>query len=287
MFEPNQYRLIDFGNGRKLESFNGIDVLRSCPAAEGVRPAQPSLMANCELEYCQKKRAWTPAGRYPADWSIRHGDLVLGLKPTPFGHLGVFAEQADNWTWLDSIASRTKGTAAFNGATAINLFAYTGGSTLKLASLGARVVHVDSAKTVVNWARNNAELSGLSKRPVRWIVDDAMTFLQREVRRGNRYDVIVADPPAFGHGGKKASWKIDRDLPRLISLLAEVCQKQPLAVLITWHSQGISASDVGDLMAAEFGNRLARESRSLTLDLVTGDGRKLNCGNVVRWAQIR
>ena len=278
MFKPDQYQLVDFGYGKKLERFAGIDVLRPCPAAEGIRPLDPAAFnAETCLSYCREQKEWHCNDQARADWSICHGDVSFGIKPTPFGHLGVFCEQAVNWTWLDSIGSDLA------GARAINLFAYTGGTTLKLASLGASVVHVDAAKTVVNWGKDNAVRSGLSDRPIRWIVDDAMTFVQREIKRGNKYDIIVADPPAFGHGGKRASWKIDRDLENLIRGLAEITAVNPKAILMTWHSMGINAAQLCGAIEDGFGLTIGAARNIGRMDLVSIDGRKLNCGYFYRW----
>lgn len=277
MFTPDQYQLIDFGYRKKLERFSGVEVLRDCPAAAG-RPKNPKLYRSDDLmAFDRESNQWTAAAQIPEPWHINHGTVRLGLKPTPFGHVGAFCEQAANWHWLDGLSDLV------HGRKAINLFAYTGGTSLKLASLGASVVHVDSAKNVVNWARENASNSGLAEKPIRWIVDDALTFVRREAKRGNKYDIIVADPPAFGHGGKKASWKLQRDLPTLIELLQEISMSYPTIILFTWHSQGVQEREFCQLVqdAFELNNDGIQDSGPL--DLESLDGRKLNCGHFFRW----
>ena len=278
MIESDQYQLVDFGDGKKLERFSGVDVLRDCPAATGIRPQNPALFGGRPfLTYCRDGKKWNGVELVTSEWSIRHGKVQLGLKPTPFGHVGAFCEQAMNWSWLDSMGPLLR------DARAINLFAYTGGTTLKLASLGASVVHVDSAKNIVGWARENAERSRLAKRPIRWIVDDAMTFVGREIKRGNKYDVIVADPPAFGHGGKRASWKIERDLKTLIQRLSEICSDDPKVILISWHSQGVDAMQLFLWTIESFGLKTTFQDACGNMDLFSPDGRKLNCGHYFRW----
>lgn len=283
MFDHDEYQLVDFGLGKKLERFSGVHVLRECPAANGFQPqAADRFRSGQILSFNRDKRRWTNLALVPKnDWSVRHGSVVLGLRPTPFGHLGVFSEQAANWSWLDSIGS------SIAGRRAINLFAYTGGTTLKLASLGASVVHVDSSKSVVTWARENSRLSGLADRPIRWIIDDAMTFVGREIKRGNKYDIIVADPPAFGHGAKRASWKLGRDLPRLVKGLTEICDARPTAVLFSWHSAGVDARQLGEWLQRAFRLAAAGSTETGALDLLTPDGRKLNCGHFFRWHSSR
>ena len=278
LIESDQYQLVDFGDGKKLERFSGVHVLRDCPAAEGIWPHQPaSFDARPILSYCRDGKKWKGTNLVTDGWSVRHGKVELGLKPTPFGHLGAFCEQATNWSWLDSLGSQLQDTKA------INLFAYTGGTTLKLASLGASVVHVDSAKNIVGWARENAERSRLTNCPVRWIVDDAMTFVRREIKRGNKYDIIVADPPAFGHGGRRASWKIERDLEVLIQRLAEISSDKPQLILISWHSHGVDAVKLFHWIDKSFGLNASIQDVTGDMDLISRDGRRLNCGHYFRW----
>ncbi len=187
MFDPNQYELLDFGSGRKLERFGQYVLDRPAPAAADAMPARPELWtkidARFETDAEQKtdtvRGKWTATSDLPANRTIRHGELVFEIKPTEFGHLGLFPEQAICWDWIDQQLRSVP------AAKVLNLFAYTGGSTLAAAAAGAAVTHVDAAANTVAWARRNADLSGLAAAPVRWIVDDALKFARREARAGD------------------------------------------------------------------------------------------------------
>jgi 23S rRNA (cytosine1962-C5)-methyltransferase len=213
MFASDQYELVDFGMGRKLERFGAYLLDRPTLAAGDYVKRLPELWENVDARYTRtsgETGEWRGEVELPASWIIRHEPFALEIKPTPFGHLGVFPEQAENWDWIGErvhafIAAHERRPKV------LNLFAYTGGSTLAAATAGAEVVHVDAAANTVAWARRNAEVSGLSDAPIRWIVEDARRFVDRELRRGNRYDMVIADPPAYGHGPKGETWQILRD----------------------------------------------------------------------------
>ncbi len=204
---------------------------------------------------------------------------TFSLKLTPTGQLGVFCEQAENWEWFANLPFDIRGLKA------LNLFAYTGGTTLALARQGAHVVHVDSAKNVVNWARSNAEISQLQGSPIRWINDDAIRFVQREIKRGNFYDIIVADPPAVGHGMKRMTWKFTRDIASLFDMLGRLTVDRCSAVLITGHTAGFDGNDLLALAESCLGTAHTGRSESGRLDLFSTDGRGLNCGYFYRWHQ--
>jgi 23S rRNA (cytosine1962-C5)-methyltransferase len=228
---PSEYELLDFGESEKLESFAGTVVRRETPSANGRR--RPSDMWSSFDLRCQNRAdAIRWEGRPPEHWRAKFCDLKFNLRPTPTGQVGVFPEQEVNWTWI--FDSRSE----WEGLRALNLFAYTGGTTMALARRGVQVAHVDSARSVVNWARQNAIDSGLEKAPIRWIVEDAMTFVEREIKRGNRYDIVVADPPSFGRGPKGESWKIQKDLRRLLDGLAELTADRCRMALISCHTPG-------------------------------------------------
>ena len=248
-----------------------MNVCRSAPAATGSSFSAPEC-----LSYVGNGK-W--AGDVPEDWRIRHGDFSFILKPTPFGHVGVFPEQASNWDWISELP------IDLTGCQAINLFAHTGGTTMALAKRGASVVHVDSAKNVVGWARENAAVSGLEESPVRWIVDDAMKFLNRELKRGRRYDFIVADPPSFGHGLKKSSWKFDRDLDEMLCVLRELASDDLLGLLMTCHTTGYSDADLFRDVKGHFG--FLKDSQIETGEMGLqqfGSDRRLHCGHFFRWS---
>jgi len=206
MFDPQQYELIEFGEGTKVERFGGNVVARESPSVEMFDPKSPIDQFEVDASYDSRDGddgdcAWH--GNVEDGWCVVHGSNKFSLRQTPSGQVGLFPEQAANWDWIQSHAAK------ISGKKAINLFAYTGGSTLALAAAGAHVTHVDSASSVVTWARQNAAASGLADHPIRWMVEDAMKFVQREIKRGNTYEIFVADPPSFGRGKKKETWKIE------------------------------------------------------------------------------
>ena len=196
MFDTANYELIDFGDGRKLEKFGSIIVDRPSPAATATRGASAAEWKKSSGTFYKEETAegkWR--WKVPPDeqWSIRHGASQFRLKPTPFGHVGLFVEQVSNWEWIGRQAKRFGPSINI-----LNLFAYTGGSTLAAAAQGANVYHVDSSRSVVRWARDNADSSGMAEAPVHWIVEDARKFVRREVKRGRHYTGIILDPPSYG-----------------------------------------------------------------------------------------
>ncbi|HEX5497980.1 MAG TPA: class I SAM-dependent methyltransferase [Thermomicrobiales bacterium] len=279
MFTPDQYQLLDFGEGRKLERFGGVVLDRVCPAAEGAAPLEPASWAKAAARYertTADRGIWQSSQIVPAAlWTISHGPLRLELKLTEFGHLGVFPEQAANWDWIADQVRR----AAPQPLKVLNLFGYTGGSTLAAAAAGAEVAHVDAARNTVNWARRNAELSGLAEAPVRWIAEDAILFARRELKRGRQYEAVVLDPPSYGHGPKGEIWKLADDLPELLSLCAELTEADRRFVLLSCHSPGFGPRELQRLMAQAFGENDIETSE---LSLRDGAGRKLPCGAMAR-----
>jgi 23S rRNA (cytosine1962-C5)-methyltransferase len=288
MFEPNQYELLDFGGGRKLERFGAYVLDRPAPAAIPTKPVRPELWrtANARFEIDSSPRSgpqrgvWKMAGEPLPAWTIRHGDIALELKLTDFGHVGVFPEQAACWDW---IGDRLRPAPTAN---VLNLFAYTGGSTLTAAA-SAAVTHVDSAANTVGWARKNAELSAMSQAPIRWIVEDAMKFAQRELRRGRHYDAVVLDPPSYGHGASGETWQIDGHLPELLSTCRELTGGEPRFVLLTCHAPGYDPTRLAECLAAA---GFASDAAAIDADdlwLSPQDGRRLHCGVYARLARLK
>ena len=271
----HQYELLDFGRNEKLECIGGVVVRRETPSAPGGKTA--SLVweqSQLRGRVVGEKYIWD--GTAPTDWRFDAGDFELQLKATPSGQVGVFPEQSANWDWIKQCPTDLAGLKA------INLFGYTGATTLSLAKRGAQVVHVDAAKSVVSWARANALSSGLADSPIRWMVEDALTFVRRELKRGNRYDIIVADPPSFGRGPKGERWKLQRDLIHLIESLSALSQGRCKMVLLSCHTPGI---DHGQLRR-EVENQFQFESgtgSSFALELCTRDNKSLPSGNCFRW----
>jgi len=276
MFDPKSYELIDFGDGTKVERFGGKLIARESPSVDLF--AMQSEIENYEVDASYDRREKGPSkwhGQLEDGWEFMHGSVRFSLRQAPSGQVGVFPEQAHNWDWIAKHAERIAGKRA------INLFAYTGGTTLALAAAGAEVTHVDSASSVVTWARENASLSGLSDRPVRWIVEDAMRFVQREIKRGKTYDIFVADPPSFGRGVKKETWKIDRDIDELFKLAAELCP-QPTMAIVSCHTPTLDSSELAATMNDFFAIDSAKVE-AIELMLQTSDGRELPSGECARF----
>ncbi len=249
------YELLDFGDGRKLERFRDFLIDRPAPAAELTRRSRPHLWENAtaRFELANEQRGgergrWLPVDALPERWEIAFGPLRFELKPTDFGHLGVFPEQVENWEWISDQVPSAEATG--RRLKILNLFAHTGGSTLAAAQGGAEIVHVDSAKSAVAWARRNAELSALSDAPIRWIVEDAAKFVRRELTRGNRYDAVILDPPSYGHGPAGETWKLEDDLPQLLTDCAELTAGHCRFMLLTCHTPSMTQDRARDLLAA-------------------------------------
>ncbi len=286
MFAPNQYQLVDFGDARKLERFGPYLIDRPCPASEGLRKADPDLWKSAAARYERTSAAgastergrWTKQPDLPAEWPLSHGAFELNLKLTPFGHVGVFAEQAASWDWITKQAAR-----AARPLRVLNLFAYTGGSTLAAAAAGCEVTHVDAAKNVVAWARSNAERSGLKDAPVRWIAEDAPRFVAREVRRGNTYDAVILDPPSYGHGPKGEVWKVSNGLFPLLKACGQLTKSQRAFILLSCHSPGFGPAELEALLADAIFGHCQGGVVARPLSLVAADGSDLPCGAVARW----
>jgi 23S rRNA (cytosine1962-C5)-methyltransferase len=294
MFTDDQYALLDFGDGRRLERFGEFTLDRPCPAAEGLGRADPNQWASADASFDgrdQEKGQWTNRREPPPRWTIAHGRLRFELKRTDFGHLGLFPEQAENWDWIAHVLPspgtdrRLVGRGAGgegdgNSLKVLNLFAYTGGSTLAAAAAGAEVMHVDAAKNIVAWARRNAELSGLADAPIHWIVEDAMKFVKRELKRGNRYDAVIVDPPSYGHGPRGEVWRLSKHLPRLLAMCGELTAGRLAFMLLTCHTPGYNADTLRAMTLEAFGDAGLVTAGPLTIR--SAAGRQLPSGAFVR-----
>ncbi len=293
IFAAANYELLDFGGGRKLERFGPIILDRPCaePAAR-IEPQTllwPTATARFELDADAggpQRGRWIPVAVLREKWTVACVPLRMELKPTEYGHVGLFPEQIENWQWTaDTIRTQAAGTGlqgSLGACKILNLFAHTGGSTLAAAAAGAEVVHVDSARGIVAWARRNAELSGLTAAPIRWIVEDAARFVRRELARGNRYDAVILDPPSYGHGPAGQSWKLDRDLAGLLRDCAELTAGCRQFMLLTCHSAGITHTVASRLLANALQEPLVE---SCELSLTATDGRRLPSGVAARWSK--
>jgi len=228
------YSLLDSGNQKKFERFGPYTIVRPCNQALW-KPALKNWAADAEFS---KEKGWE--GELPDSWVIEYDGLKFKIAPTDFGHLGIFPEHQIVWSWAADLVRE--------GSSILNLFAYSGGATLAFARAGAQVCHVDAARGMVNWAKENAELNGLSEKPIRWIVDDVMKFLKREIRRGRKYDGILLDPPSFGRGARGEVFKIQKDIEMLLGLCQELLSEKPLFLVCSNHSVGIEMGHVGELI---------------------------------------
>ena len=277
MFPPNQYELIDFGDGEKLERFGEHIVRRQSPSVE--KYSTDKRRWEWDLQFLrQPKPNWFPGIGTAAPWSIHHGKKCFHLKQSPSGQVGVFPEQSDNWDWIEGQRQRIAGMKA------INLFAYTGGTTMQLADCSVDVTHVDAAKPVVAWARHNAESSDLAAKRIRWIVDDAVAYLRREAKRKNQYQIIVADPPSFGRGPKGSVWKIQRDLSEMFGLLKSVTDDLQM-LIVSCHTPQMTARDLRQLSVDNFSID-RRSGETLELSLRSRKNRALDSGACFRWSAL-
>jgi 23S rRNA (cytosine1962-C5)-methyltransferase len=283
----SSYALIDAGNDRRLERLGSLVVDRPAGAAAGARRA-PGSWREADLRFEPGSGWHSPSGRVDAHdaWQASVTGLTLELRPTASGGVGLYPEHVANLAWLSermAVQRIAAGQAGSDRPHVLNLFAHTGLATLGLARAGAGVAHVDAARSAVVWARRNAELSGLADRPVRWLVDDATGFVEREVRRGRRYDGIVLDPPSSGlaptaGAGGRRRWTLDQDLERLLAACAAVAAAGAF-VLLTAHTTGLDPELLADLVGATFGGR-APEIIPLHLDAESGA--RLELGWAVR-----
>lgn len=231
------YALIDSGDGEKLERYGKYTVYRPDPQALWPK-LKPELwnLADAYFKRESLNSGWEMNSQLPLSWPITFSDLHFQIRLAAFKHTGIFPEQFPNWQWMQNLITKAK-----RPINVINLFGYTGGASLACAKAGASVCHVDGSKVAITWGRENAEISGLADKPIRWILDDCLVFLRREVKRGKTYDGIIMDPPAFGHGPKKELWKIEAHFLELLNLSFKVLSDHPLFFLINGYASGYSA----------------------------------------------
>ncbi len=269
------YQLLDFGRGRKLERFGPWLIDRPAPAAESVSPCEIQTWHKVTgaFRHVPKGGDWWPREFREQTTVIAAGPLLFELAPTKQAQLGLFAEQQPNWHWLSEQARR-----ATADCQVLHLFAYTGASSLALAAAGARVVHVDAARSAVSWAKRNAARSQLAAAPIRWIVDDARAFVGREARRGNRYHGLVLDPPTYGHGPRGEAWRLDRDLVPLLLACREILEPDAW-VLCSAHATGLSSTHLAERIHSLWPRH---ELGLADLSLTDRAGRVLPAGVTVR-----
>lgn len=276
----NDYELIDTGDGMKLECFGAYIVSRPDPRAVW-KPQKSSLVwSTAHAQYIRSTKTeghWYIKSPPPFPWLIHYRDMIFRLEPTAFKHIGIFPEQAVNWVWLENIVRKQP-------LTILNLFAYTGAATVAVARAGARVTHLDSVKSAITWAHENAKLNKLDKNQIRWIEDDAMKFVLREAKRGSTYDGIILDPPRFGRGTKGEVWKLLDDLPQLLEACATILSPRARFLLVNAYTADISAIALGQLVSSALTNRGGSIScGELALIESRDNGRLLPSGIFARW----
>jgi 23S rRNA (cytosine1962-C5)-methyltransferase len=235
----NDYQILDMANGEKLEKWNNVTLVRPDPQIIWKQKTYPEKWKKADAKYSRSNTgggAWNYNKKLPSAWQVKYKDLVFNIKPMGFKHTGLFPEQAVNWDWMiNKIKSTNKEIKV------LNLFAYTGGATVACLSAGASVCHVDSSKGMVSWAKENVTSSGLQDRKVRYIVDDVVKFVNREIRRGNKYNAIIMDPPSYGRGTNGEVWKFEDNIYDLVELCSKVLTDKPLFFLINSYTTGISS----------------------------------------------
>ena len=274
---------MDCSGGERLERWGNVVLIRPDPQVIWNTPKEHPLWHRADARYVRSKEGgghWECRRQLPEAWNINYKDLQFKISPTGFKHTGLFPEQAVNWDMM-----REKITGAGRSIKVLNLFAYTGGATLAAASAGASVCHVDAAKGMVHWARENAELSSLAERPIRWIVDDCAKFVEREIRRGNTYDAIIMDPPSYGRGPGGEVWKLEDQIYDLVKLCTGVLSDDPLFFLLNSYTTGLSASAMAYVLGVnmqKFGGGVSAEEIGLP---VTASGMVLPCGSSAIWSR--
>lgn len=277
------YEVLDTSSGEKLERWGDYLLVRPDPQVIWNTPRTNKGWKNKNGHYHRSSKGggeWE-FFQLPNEWSIRYKELTFHLKPFSFKHTGLFPEQAANWDWFSGLIRQTG-----RPVKVLNLFAYTGGATLAAAKAGANVTHVDASKGMVNWAKENAAASGLSEAPIRWLVDDCVKFVEREIRRGNTYDAIIMDPPSYGRGPKGEIWKIEESIFPFIELTAKILSDNPLFFLINSYTTGLQPAVlsymINTVIVPRFGGKVSADEIGLP---VKDNGLVLPCGASGRWQQ--
>jgi 23S rRNA (cytosine1962-C5)-methyltransferase len=275
------YKIIDTSNGEKLEKWGKYTLIRPDPQVIWDTPRNNTAWKNSDGHYIRSNTGggqWE-SNRLPEVWSVSYKNLKFNLKPMGFKHTGLFPEQAVNWDWMnDKIKSCGRKISV------LNLFAYTGGATVACAAAGAEVVHVDASKGMVAWAKENIASSGLSEMPVRFIVDDCIKFVQREIRRGKKYDAIIMDPPSYGRGPGGEIWKIEEQIFALLQICVDVLSDMPLFFMLNSYTTGLSPSVMAYLLGVTVGNRFKGIISADEIGLmVEQTGLVLPCGATAIW----
>ncbi|MDE7425015.1 MAG: class I SAM-dependent methyltransferase [Lachnospiraceae bacterium] len=283
------YEVLDCSQGEKLERWGKYTLVRPDPQVIWNTPRRHTGWKKKNAHYHRSKKG---GGEWeffdlPKQWQIHYKDLTFNLQPFSFKHTGLFPEQAANWDWFSELIYNKKKRNPNKEIKVLNLFAYTGGATVSAAKAGAAVTHVDASKGMVTWAKENAVSSGLKDAPIRWIVDDCVKFVEREIRRGNTYEGIIMDPPSYGRGPKGEIWKIEEKIFPFIELCTKILSPNPLFYLVNSYTTGLQPAVLSYMMGStivpKFGGEVQAEEIGLP---VTNSGLVLPCGASGRWQNI-
>ena len=285
------YELLDMASGEKLEKWGDFILIRPDPQIVWNKKLKPELWKNANARYIRSNTGgghWEMLKGLKKDWKIKYKNLTFNIKPMGFKHTGLFPEHAVNWDNMIDIIKEEK-TKRKEDINVLNLFAYTGGATVACAYAGAKVCHVDSSKGMVSWAKENIASSGLEDRPVRFIVDDVIKFVKREIRRGNKYDIIIMDPPSYGRGANGEVWSIDKDLYNLVELCLEVLSDKPIMFAINTYTGGLSGTIIANLLTLAMQDKkpdLINKGKVVTDEIgikMKDSNMVLPCGITTKW----
>ena len=276
-----EYKILDTRNGMKLENWNGVKLLRPDPQIIWTKEKK-DIYSDVDAKYIRSNKGggeWQIFNKnMPSVFQIHYDDLTFNLKLMGFKHTGIFPEQAYNWTMLKNIISKRKNVKV------LNLFAYTGAASIACLKAGASVVHVDSSRGMVDWAKENVKSSNLEDKPIRFIVDDVVKFVEREIRRGNKYDAIIMDPPSYGRGANGEVWNIEKNLNYLVSICTEILSDNPLFFLINSYTTGLSSTVLYNILQLTVNKKYSGSISCGEVGLpITCNDLILPCGIYGRW----
>ena len=276
------YELLDCSCGERLERWGRVTLIRPDPQVIWQTEKKHPMWHKADAVYHRSNTGgghWEVRGKVPDRWEIGYKDLTFNVKTMGFKHTGVFPEQAVNWDYVRTLIEK-----ANRPVRVLNLFSYTGAATVSALRAGAQVVHVDASKGMVQWAKENAQSSGVIDRPVRWIVDDCVKFVQREIRRGNHYDILIMDPPSYGRGPGGEVWKLENEIYSFVELCRGVLSENPIAVLLNSYTTGLSPAVMQYILSSVLSPTFGGHTESDEIGLpVTSSGLVLPCGATASW----
>ena len=287
--EWKEYKILDMAEGQKLEKWGNVILSRPDPQIIWKQKTFPNKRKEINATYHRSKTgggSWEFKKKIPNQWQIHYKNLTFNIKPMGFKHTGLFPEQAVNWDWMiNKIKNEKKNNREIK---VLNLFAYTGGATVACLSAGTSVCHVDSSKGMTTWAKENVISSGLEKRPVRYIIDDVVKFVNREIRRGNKYDAIIMDPPSYGRGAKGEVWQFENNIYDLVELCTEVLSDKPIFFLINSYTTGISSTVLKNILELTVERKHKGKIEAGEIGLPMENSKLvLPCGIYGRWENLR